>query len=326
MSIFNPFAVGFALVAAGAFVGVDYVTQSRAAGSQPGYYSFATYLESYGLRLDDTVASIDKTRRQSVEARTHLPMEPQGWQRSEWDIASIDMDALTAGMNLVEKMGVKGEMRKALKLANYEAWEYRSGDQMVRISVRFDTEMEPTETAMAGLLTGTFHPIDRPTYSPYTVIGNVPFLAVSDARNADAGSQTLLEARMGDDMIIAVAGDADATAMDGLLAQIDFDSLNQMLTEPLSYVGEGTPTLTNAQKAALAGLHARALNAGTPVLEEMVTAILAGQFVEEVEEQETIVVEVEEPEAKPVLQKPTTTRLQLSGGRTCIGDSGRLCD
>lgn len=329
MSFFNPFAIGFVLVAGGVVVGMDYVIQSKAAGSQPGTYSFSTYLDNYGIRADDTVDMIDKTRRQAVEARTHLPMEPEGWTRTEWDIGAVDLDALTAGMDLVNKMAVKNEWRKGIKLANYEAWEYRKGDQVVRISASFDEEREPSETAIAGQLSATFHPIEDVKYSPARVIGNVPFLAVNDALAPRSVSHILLEARLGDEILIAVAADANPQQLDALLEQIDFDSLNKMLPEPLPYVGADAPELSTSQQMALSILEAQAMNSGQAVKAEDIATVLAGGTVEHsvVEEPEVQQAEAApEPAPEPKKIKSSVGRLQLSGGRTCLSETSRLCD
>lgn len=117
MSFLNTYTAGFVCVAACSVVGVDYMMQTKAAGSHPGAYSFTTYLGEYGLRVDDTLAHIDKTRRQSVEARMHLPMEPAGWDRVARDIGAIDMTELTRGMHVVQSMAAKKERSKATALA-----------------------------------------------------------------------------------------------------------------------------------------------------------------------------------------------------------------
>ncbi|MEL7253707.1 MAG: hypothetical protein AAGL23_06005 [Pseudomonadota bacterium] len=324
MSIFNPFAFGFVCVAASTVVGVDYVMQAKAAGSNPGEYAFSTYLDGYGIRLDDTLAYIDKTRRQSVEARTHLPMEPQGWERVKWDIGAIDMAELTRGMGIVQSTAAKDERRKAIALANYEAWEYRKGDQIVRISASFDPERTPSDTAIAGQLTGTFFPVAKPRYHPFKSVGNVPFLAVSDAKNPKGVTQTLLEARLGDDILIAVAADADLHEVLGLLEQIDFDALNLMLPEPLPYLGEGAPRLTNAQLMTLGGFQARALNTGERVPDDVIDAIIAGRVIAQVEEKPSSAVKQEAPQVEA--EKPAAKRLQLSGGRSCLGETSKLCN
>ncbi len=323
MSIFNPYAIGFVCVAAGSVVGVDYVMQAKAAGSHPGAYSFTTYLGQYGLRVDDTLAHIDKTRRQSVEARMHLPMEPEGWERVDWDIGAIDMNDVTRGMNIVQSMAAKNERSKAIALANYEAWEYRKGDQVVRISASFEEAREPSDTAISGQLTGTFFPVAEAQYRSFKAVGNVPFLAVTDAKHPKQVTQTLLEARLGDEILIAVAADADLHEVLALLEQIDFNSLNLMLPEPLPYLNEGAPQLSANQLMTLGGFQARALNSGEPLAEEVVAAILAGDIVEEIEDESAV---AEESTAGTQEEKPAAKRLQLSGGRSCLGEGSNLCN
>lgn len=323
MSFFNFYSVGFVCVAGCSVVGVDYVMQAKAAGSHPGAYSFSTYVAGYGGRVDDTLAHIDKTRRQAVEARMHLPMEPEGWERVAWDIGAIDMQELTRGMNIVQSTAAKNERSKAIALANYEAWEYRRGDQVVRISASYNEEPVPSDTAISGQLTGTFFPVAAPQYRSFKFAGNVPFLAVTDAKRPKQVTQTLLEARLGDAILIAVAADADLPGVLALLEQIDFTSLNLMLPEPLPHLMEGAPQLTTTQLMTLGGFQARALNSGDPLADEVVATIIAGDFVEEAEEESPA---VEEATAEVEEEKPEINRLQLSGGRSCLGEGSNLCN
>lgn len=322
MSLFNPFAIGFFCVAAASVVAVDYTMEAKDAGSHPGAYSVSTYLNSYGIRVDGTFDSLDKARRQAVEARTHLPMEPAGWQRTEWDIGAIDMTALTAGMDIVQSMAANDERRRAIKLANYEAWEYRKGDQLVRMSASFQKDPEPSQTAIAGQLSGMFRPIKEPEYRPYTVIGNVPFLEIQNAQSDRGPRQTLLEARISDDILIAVAAQAAPEDLHALLAQIDFTNLNLMSSAPVTFVGPDAPVLTQEQEVKLASAMARALNAGASLPmstdEDALTRsrqLSTGSFAG-----------TRSSNDAGTFKRPETSRLQLSGGRACTGETSRLCN
>lgn len=338
MSIFNPFAIGFTCVAACFVGGADYVLQSKANGSNPGEYALSDYLESYGIRVDQVFADIDKSRRQSEVARVHLPEAPQGWERVQWDIAAIDMDVVTVGMNLVEKMSAKDEMRKSLKMANYHAWEYRRGDEVVRISAKFEQEPEQVETTPAGWLTGTFHAIEHPVYGPFAIVQGVPFLTVSDAQSPDAVTQLLLEAQLGEKITIAVAGQAAPDAVQSLLAQIDFENLNLMLDEPLANVGPDASQLSQEQQLALSEVHATARNEGTPLSDAIIFGALNGKTADEADEANVATLEAQATaEAAKAVQRVKANeggnafgkqndRLQLSGGRSCLGGTGRLCD
>jgi hypothetical protein len=342
MSIFNPFAIGFACVAATFVVGADYVVQSKANGSYPGEYAFTSYLENYGLRVDETIAGIDKVRRQSEEARVHLPEAPQGWERVEWDIAAIDMDAVTAGMDLVSAMAAKEERRKSLKMANYHAWEYRAGTETIRISARFQDDYEKPATAMAGWLTGTFHPISKPRYGSYALIGGVPFLKVDDSKRPEAVSHLLLEAYLGEQIVLAIAADARPETVNALLSKIDFDNLNMMLDQPLAGIGTDAPALDPSQQGAIVAMYADAMNSGHTVTMVMNNGVMNGKTSDEVDAEAMAALAAEQAAAEAAAQAAaverikvnqssqtlgtTSNRIQLSGGRTCLSGSGRLCN
>lgn len=49
MSFFNATAVGFVVVSAGTFVGVDYFNAAKTNGYGFGEYAFTDYLEGHGI-------------------------------------------------------------------------------------------------------------------------------------------------------------------------------------------------------------------------------------------------------------------------------------
>ncbi len=333
MSFLNPFAIGFVCVAAGFVVGADYVVQSKANGSNPGEYAFTSYLESYGIRLDGTVASIEKTRRQAEGARTHLPEAPAGWVRTEWGIDAEHVNAVLAGMGIVERMAAKTEKSKSFKLAKEHAWEYTNGEETIRISAQFQDDVGLPETATAGWLTGTFHPIFAAQYRPFTVVEGLPFLSVTDAEDEGAVTHFLLEAHLGTQITIAVAADAKPETVESLIQKIDITSLNLMLDEPLENVGVDAPAYGSEEERALASFYAKSLNERTQVTMAMLRAPLTA---DDAAEDSVASIQAETEAAAESVQRiksqggqafgNTSNRIQLSGGRSCVGGTGLLCD
>lgn len=344
MSIFNPFAFGFVCVAAVFTVGADYVVQSKAAGYSPGEYALADYLDSYGLRYSETIANRDKARRQAEPARTHLPEVPQGWERREWDLSAVDLDSILDDMSLIQQMAAKAEMKLARKAAKYDVWEYVRGDETIRLLARFTPPDADTKTAgpIADLLTGTFERIDDPQHHGYAIVQGVPFFQVTDADGAET-DQLMLEASLGDSVTLAVASDTSPKALRAVLEQIDFDNLNLMLDAPLAGVGSAAPELSPAQEQALAQLYTRARNEGeslmalfdmgffseaeTSVFDGALAALIAAPAPEAASSSSAQGVKrVATSDSKGVFGDQSN-RLQLSGGRSCLGDSGgRLCN
>lgn len=320
----NPYAIGFVCVAAAFGVGVDYFVQSRASGSQPGEYAFSAYLGGYADRYQQTVASIDKARRQSAAAREHLPEAPEGWVRREWDPTDPDETDILAGMTLIEQMAYKDEKKRARKIARHDAWEYVRGDEVVRLAARY-TAPDDADKAMrdaGAILSGARFGNGGPRYEGYAVVQGVPFFRVL---GDDAGGALVLEAFIGDGITLGVAARARPETVRALLERVDFESLNLMLDTPLHGIGPDAPRLTPEEEVALAGVHATArygadrVNAA-PAPEEAATAAPEPRGVASDDREAATGVGRRREDGKP-------KRLQLSGGRSCLGSSGStFCD
>ena len=319
--MFNPYAIGFVCVAATFAVGTDYVVQAKANGSYPGEYAFATYVGSYTSRLGDTVSAIDTARRQSKEAHTHLPEAPEGWERRAWEDPNPDAAEMLAGLPLTEQMAVKRELKKAAQVALFDTWDYVRGDEMVRLSARYignDSE-ERGIVALGHLVSESIYGASGPSYAPYAVVQGVPFFEVTGAE-VQGGAALALEAFIGEDILIGVAANAAPETVRAFLERIDYDSLNLMLYEPVAGVGSAAPALSAAEELEVATLAAeqRYGQAGDAEAEGAP--------------------EPNEPAAATVklnggnalggrAEDSGVSRLQLSGGRTCLGaSSGKFCD
>ncbi|MEL6118250.1 MAG: hypothetical protein AAGL92_06500 [Pseudomonadota bacterium] len=346
MALPNPFAIGFALVAASIVVGVDFATQAQRQDVAIQAFTKDAYLGTLERRVQGTVDWVEKKQVQSVSARDHLPEAPEGWTREAWDVESINLDDLTRGMHMLEKSRAKKEHIAARLVADDQVWQYRHGNEIVRIFVRFDREKYVPKVPISGWLTERFAPLKKPKYLPYAVVQGVPFLKIESGRGADVGQPLMLEAVLGDNVTLAVAGQATRVTVLELIEQINFDALNAMLDHSLRPVGSGAPELTEVKAMTLARLHARARNAGI----ELSLAEMNATLISKVEDWDAFLAErgladggsnrnvaagvvnavsqnidnVTESNARPS-GKQGVSRLQLSGGRTCIGQTSRLC-
>ena len=120
------------------------------------------------------------------------------------------------------------------------------------------------------------------------------------------------------------------------LGQIDFDNLNQMLDVSLPGIGASAPSLTADQELAMLQDFNAKLAAGAAAglsVSEMIAAAQGGTTVD-LEGGKALTGDASAENVERVAategstaSKPKTNRLQLSGGRSCIGQSnGGLCN
>lgn len=329
----NTYAIGFVCVAAAFAVGTDYVVQAKAHGSYPGEYAFGDYVGAYNARLGETVSAYKTARRQSEAAHVHLPEAPEGWVRREWTEPHADKGEVLAGLPLIEQMALKKELKKAAQVALFDTWDYVRGDEMIRLSARFigDDSEERGIVALGHLVSESYYGESGPSYAPYAVVQGVPYFEVS-GEQAQRGAQLALEAFVGDDILIGVAANAEAETVRAFLERIDYDALNLMLDEPLARIGSNAPPLTEAQEMVIAAQAAEGRYGGAQLAMdiEMAKENIAGQREPEAEPEKPAASVVQLTGGNALGGREADTgvnRLQLSGGRTCLGAStGKFCD
>jgi hypothetical protein len=332
--MFNPYAIAFACVAAVAVAGADYVVQSRAHGAHPGAYPLSDYIGGYSRRVEAALARIDTARRQSQPARTHLPETLPGWERRAWTRDESKDAARTAGMTLLEQRAFKDRVTRARRAADAQVFEYVRGDDRVRLSAVFDPDADKQARAEAFVAPGVS--VDGARLSGYDIIAGVPFFRLHPpAHRRDAGRDgpVMLQAYIGDSVAIGVHAEAAYAGLPGILAAIDYDGLNAMRDTPLPGIGSAAAELPDARRRARLEAAVTALQgARGPSVPEGVAARpgagggppgdgraparsgAAGGGARAAAGQDGAA------ETAP-------TRLQLSGGRSCLGGSGsRLCD
>lgn len=329
--MFNPYAIGFVCVAASFAVGADYFVQAKANGSYPGEYAFATYVGSYNARFGETVSAIDTARRQSKEAHIHLPEAPDGWERRAWKDPNPDADEKLASLPLTTQMAIRKELKKAAQVALFDTWDYVRGDEMVRLSARYignDSE-ERGIVALGHLVSESFYGSTGPAYVPYAVVQGVPFFEVT-GEDVRGGAALALEAFIGEDILIGVAANAEADTVRAFLELIDYDSLNLMLDEPVAGVGSAAPVLSKAQEMEIASQAAERRYGAEKLAMDAAPAEsnVASEPQPEPEAPAATVVKLNGGDALGQdASESGISRLQLSGGRSCIGaSSGTFCD
>lgn len=340
--MFNAYTAGFVCVAATAALGVDFAMQARQAGTGPAGFAFSAYAETVADRVSGTLGAIDKTRRQSQDAREHLPQSAAGWERRKWERdASGDEEAMR-GLPFLEQRDLKAGIKAAQRAARKEVYEYVRGPDRLRLSARF--EPEPGGGAQAGRVTAFVDPrIDpaRARLEGYDIVQGVFFFRLIDpdtGLGADPAGPVMLQAYLGDAVAIGVYAEHPMGDLAALLNAIDYDGLNAMLDEPAAYVGSQAPHVPEDQKARFLEM-AAAVHMADP--EELLAAAHASG---------AVAAPAPAPAGGQARQGATPgsdvsrltpgqagqaggggdggpRRLMLSGGRSCLGSSsGRLCN
>ena len=337
----NFYAVAFAGVAAAFTLGTDYVVQSKANGSYPGGYSFAAYLGNYSGRVTDTFDAIDKYRRQSEEARSHLPEAVAGFERRDWERDASRDDELIAGMNTLEKSAFNDGLKAARKAARKQVWEYVRGDETIRLSAIYvpapeDGHAEPVQAFMAPGVD-----LAQARLQGYDVIDGVMFFRVIDTETglgADPNGPQMLQGFLGLDVAIGVYTERPVADLHEVLAAIDYDGLNAMLDEPLRFVGSTALLLTDDQKEEFLQKAARiyaagfSAEAGSAAAQPAASApasprlsLNGGEALAASQTAQNVSRLAAGTQSASSGTKPG--RLTLSGGSSCLsGSSGKFCD
>ncbi len=380
----NYFAIGFGAVALTAVGAIDYANQARAAGHAPGTFTASAYFATYAGRIDGVRdaragAAEDKVRaaRRSTGARPYLPPPPDGWTRRAWtdgDNSAIIIQqpgSVPAGAaQSLKNFAAMGEGATE-KRRNDETWVYQRGADIVAIRAGY-TEREGARN-LAAATRDTLAAVGQ--QHGWGVIGGVAYgvhpadISDPDAPHiSQAGTPVVsLGAHFGfhDEIALSVQSNADTRTTRALLATIDYDGLNALLTYPLPHVGADAPDVPPEFEAQFASLMlklrqdlllrrtaqaqawmARASspeNAMKIVLNEVMTgwgvggvanvemtappgAQARGDTPAEFGSSVTSWFGAAPPETPEATPAAPPKRLQLSGGTSCLeGSAGRFC-
>jgi len=369
----NAYSIGFACIAAIAVAGVDYTMQAQSAGKSLGSYPIGDYLGSYADRFAEASAERDKARRQAELAKVHLPEAPEGWERREWvpDLGADPMPvhdgmtdqereiAATVNTNLIARMEHKQTVKVARKAAEEQAWEYLRGNEVIRLSAKYDPTtgpQGPQELAMEIVATSMGLTLEG--LEGYGVVQGVPSFRVTDLSDmapaddeeAEPDRPVRLKAFIGEEISLAVHAEAGDETIRMFLERIDYDGLNMMLDRPVAGIGKDAPDLTPEQELEIAEAAAflrtgsqleksGELEAGLigaveamagqsagpkPANPAQTPASKAGSIMSMLTGLLSAG-DTRDGDAEPA-EKPKPTRLKLSGGNACLsGSSGRFC-
>ncbi|MEX1234783.1 MAG: hypothetical protein WEB56_07340 [Roseovarius sp.] len=270
----NYFAIGFGVVALTALGAIDYANQANAAGKAPGQFSPGAYFATYGARVEglrtaraEATAASERQARRKAGARVYLPKAPEGWTRRAWldgDNSAIEKapdEAQHDVPEILKNMGAKSA-RASEERRDAQTWVYQRGEQIIAVRA----EYKPREGArtLVGAMGDTLaaFPIFADSEG-WDVIGGVAYGRLPGKLGASSqisGNDTpfmAYEAPMGfhDSIRLRIESNAEDEAdLRNILARIDYDGLNSLLSYPLAYVGANAPQIPQDSAPEVAGM------------------------------------------------------------------------
>lgn len=286
----NGMLLGFVAISATVVGVLDYTMQSRKADLSFGELGFGAYIATMetrfvGMKAEQSAAAeAGSLRRQ--EPRTLLPEAPEGWVMREWnegdrarlfpsrEIFREDENKPDEFQAFEEKLmndphfRQMAEASERLQVAKEKAEIrfYQRGDSLIALQLDYNREAgginlngqiggDMQNTAM-NIVAGNMTAMSG--RDGFAVVGGVPFgqqLGLFGLSDPDADPTTTVRSfrgQMGPELKISVRAMAPDQDVKDLLAQIDFDTLNKMLTTPLDGVGSNAPTIALEDEKAIA--------------------------------------------------------------------------
>jgi hypothetical protein len=287
----NSMFAAFAAVTLTVVGALDYTMQTRKADLAFGELGLGAYFETMGTRFagmkaeQAAAAETGSLRRQ--EPRTLLPEAPEGWVMREWNegdrsrlypsrdtLATAREGAPEDFQEIYEHLENDPQFQNMAKASErmLVADEQRSirfyqrGDSL--IALKLDFNREASGIGLNGSLTGGVqqNAMDiiagnmtaMSNHEGFAVVGGVAFGQSSSI--FDLGDEVedtgpvvrTLRGAMGHEVTISVRAMATDVEIRDLLAQIDYDTLNKLLTTPLANVGSNAPDIAPAEERSVA--------------------------------------------------------------------------
>lgn len=261
----NYFGLGFGAIAIGALGVIDYANQASAAGQTAGEFSAGAYFASYGARIEavrtaraEAAEADARDARRRAGARPYLPEAPAGWSRRSWaegDNSAILLPEMPddfggTAPQILKNMAASGE-RAATERRNDESWVYEREGQIVALRATYvgrDDKRTIAGAAVDAIAAGSI--LRRA--EGWAMIGGAAYELRRDPAAPDpdaphisrAGTPFLsVEAHVGlhDEVRLSAQTNAPEDVLRAILAQIDYDGVNGLLTYPLPYIGKDAP-------------------------------------------------------------------------------------
>lgn len=256
-------AFGFAIVCGVVFLGVDYDQQSRRSGVAVGDLSVSQYFDTISRRIDGgkrerklAQAERDRKSRWLAGGKQFLPEAPEGWTRqpvtdhvevffsnSESAGNGYGEASIAATLNLESQDAAAKAQRMARR-----SWVYSAPDGVILVEV--DLRKSVNENSMVGLVARMVgaHSTNASTRG-VGVFGGVGFTEPSGWETKTDRPYRTIIGRIGfeQSVEITVKTTAPDQSVGTLLATIDFDGLNGLLSSPIPSVGNDTIVPQEAQ-------------------------------------------------------------------------------
>ncbi|MFM2389263.1 MAG: hypothetical protein RLZZ437_818 [Pseudomonadota bacterium] len=287
----NGMLLGFLAVATVVVGGLDYTMQTRRADLAFGELGVGAYVASFGERFAgmkaEQAAAAEASALRRQDPRTLLPEAPEGWVMREWNEG--DRARLFPSRELFtedeDKPAEFAEIEQALMddpqfRAMAEAGErmqvakekaeirfYQRGDSLIALELNYNRQAGGVglngplgsgtmQNAAMDIVVGNMTAMSA--RDGFAVVGGVPFgqsLGMFGMVDPDADPTTsvrVFRGKMGPELTITARAMAPDQHVKDLLAQIDFDTLNKILTTPLPGVGSEAPAIAPEDERAIA--------------------------------------------------------------------------
>lgn len=260
------YVIVFGAVAGLAFGAADYM-QLR--GRSGGNLSPAEYLSSIGDRRahasEEKAAASALAERREIAPHHYLAAAPEGWERHDWSAELYERIAGPTAAPTAEEQAlldkIKASPMGGFLTSGAEASDHRNaatsylytrGDEVVMISARLkDPERMGRNGAIMGFAVANMASMTQET--GFAVIKGVTFIEKANIFQAQEDKPGQRDRRhvsgdLGSRVMIEVDSRASGESVRLLLSGIDYDSLNEMLEEPLPGIGSEAPVLSETEE------------------------------------------------------------------------------
>jgi hypothetical protein len=285
----NAFLGSFIAIAAVAVGTLDYTMQSRRLDLGFGQLGPGAYINTFSTRYSDmkadqaAAAETAELRRSAL--RTLLPEAPAGWTMREWNEADRaqlfrdnslptesqhpDPEFAAAENAILQDPTIKAlsaaSEQQRLAAEKAEIRFYQRGDSLIALRLDFTKAgggggglgAGMTERALSIV---TANMTSMSSSKGFQMIAGVPYSRNGrmylPASPGNAGGEDLevmlFQGQMGGEVTISVNARATDADVADLLAQIDYDRLNKLLSTPMEGVGSAAVALSASESTELA--------------------------------------------------------------------------
>lgn len=263
-------AVVFGVALGACLVGADAFTQYQKMKVNGQAFSATSYVDSITLRIEATkaerlakaqakAAADELAARRATPPTAFLPTAPEGWVRREWrdddkmllSGGNPDMSLMTEmhdiGLDLSNPFTIESKINGYLEKTQLV---YEKGDAYVVLSAKVNAAPKGTnrQQAAMGLALANMKMMDAA--QPFGAYAGVAWTQSIQIEKTDAPLR--LKADLGGEVTLRATAQAPDPELRALLAAIDYDGLNGLLSQPLEHVSNDLPILPVEDQIAFA--------------------------------------------------------------------------